>query len=214
MKPAQISTDWIAPDWIAIDWGSSHLRIWAMGMDGRVLAKKTSVEGAGGLQSHQFEAVLHAHIDEWLSKDSMPILACGMVGSRQGWVEAPYDKTPTKPAQKMIRFKGEDSRLDMAIIAGICQSQPADIMRGEETQIAGFLAMHPDYKGVLCLPGTHSKWVKIEDGQIIHFKTMLTGELFALLSKQSVLRHSLGVWDDDYFIKAVEKQCKQTLVVC
>jgi 2-dehydro-3-deoxygalactonokinase len=86
------------------------------------------------------------------------------------------------------------------------QMQHTDVMRGEETQIAGFLARHPDFDGVLCLPGTHTKWVRISAGEIVSFQTFMTGEMFDLLSCQSVLRHSVGSvgdWDASAFETAV-----------
>ena len=78
-------------------------------------------------------------------------------------------------------------------------------MRGEETQIAGFIAAHPEWDGILCLPGTHSKWAHISAGEVVSFRTFLTGEMFAPLSRQSVLRHSVGGdgWDDAAFVTAV-----------
>jgi 2-dehydro-3-deoxygalactonokinase len=192
-------------DWIAVDWGTSNLRIWAMGKDGNALAEKRSEEGMGGLAQKEFEPVLLTHIDEWLDDRVMPIVACGMVGARQGWLEAPYDQVPGRPAQKTVKVATKDKRLDMWIISGMAQQAPADVMRGEETQIAGFLSSRPDYKGIICLPGTHSKWVSVEAGMVVRFQTALTGELFALLSGQSVLRHSLGRWDDKCFLEVVKQ---------
>jgi 2-dehydro-3-deoxygalactonokinase len=91
------------------------------------------------------------------------------------------------------RPETRDPRLSVFVLAGIKQIQPApDVMRGEETQIAGFLSENPQFEGVLCLPGTHTKWVRIKAGDIVQFRTFMTGELFNLLSAHSVLRHSLG----------------------
>ena len=79
-------------------------------------------------------------------------------------------------------------------------------MRGEETQIAGYLELNPGFDGVICLPGTHTKWAHVSAGEIVSFRTFMTGELFALLSQQSVLRHGIasGGWDDAAFMTAVE----------
>ncbi len=85
-----------------------------------------------------------------------------------------------------------DGRLKAYILPGLMQTDPADVMRGEETQIAGYLADHPDFDGVICLPGTHTKWVRVADTTITGFHTFMTGEIFGLLSSQSVLRHSVG----------------------
>ena len=93
---------------------------------------------------------------------------------------------------------GDHSLTLVKVLAGIKQVAPdPDVMRGEETQIAGFLSEHPAFEGTLCLPGTHTKWVRITAGEIIHFKTFMTGELFSLLATQSVLRHSLDAAESD-----------------
>ena len=98
-----------------------------------------------------------------------------------------------------------DPRITVAIVPGLRQNKPADVMRGEETQIAGALALNPGFDGVFCLPGTHSKWVHVSAGEVISFQTFMTGELFALLSEHSVLRHGMagGGWDDAAFDAAL-----------
>jgi 2-dehydro-3-deoxygalactonokinase len=78
------------------------------------------------------------------------------------------------------------------ILPGIKQPEPADVMRGEETQIAGFLKQTPNYNGLICLPGTHSKWVHVQNGQVVEFQTFMTGEVYDLLSRNSVLKHSVS----------------------
>ncbi|MCL4148184.1 UNVERIFIED_CONTAM: hypothetical protein GTU68_005769 [Idotea baltica] len=117
-----------------------------------------------------------------------------MVGARQGWIEAPYLRVPTPPlAEAGFQVAPTtDPRLSVHIVPGLMQSDPADVMRGEETQIAGFLASRPDFDGMLCLPGTHTKWVRVQGGAITQFRSHMTGELFALLAQQSVLKHSVA----------------------
>jgi 2-dehydro-3-deoxygalactonokinase len=85
-----------------------------------------------------------------------------------------------------------DPRLRVMIAPGLSQAKPADVMRGEETQVAGALALMPKFDGVFCLPGTHSKWVHVSAGEAVSFQTFMTGEMFALLSQHSVLRHGMG----------------------
>ncbi len=187
-------TDQHAPDWIAVDWGTTRLRVWAMGADG-ALAAKSADQGMAGLSPHQFEPALRDLIADWIPDEgAIEILACGMVGARTGWIEAEYRAVPCTPLdpQRAIRPKVADPRLSVRILPGLSQDDPADVMRGEETQIAGFLAQNPGFEGALCLPGTHSKWVEIKDGQVKRFQTFMTGEQFALLSQQSVLRLSIG----------------------
>lgn len=195
-------------DWIAVDWGTSNLRVWAMGAEG-VIDSTSSPQGMGKLARSEFEDVLVKLIAPWLGGGQMPVVACGMVGSRQGWQEAPYRSTPCTPVASgvLISVPTADPRLQMLIAPGLKQLQPADVMRGEETQIAGALAMLPGFDGVICLPGTHSKWAHISAGEVISFQTYLTGELFALLSEQSVLRHGMaeGGWQDDAFDQAVDE---------
>jgi len=123
---------------------------------------------------------------------SIEILASGMVGSKQGWMEAPYQKTPCNLNNiEFISPNVRDKRFSFKIFSGISQINEPDVMRGEETQIAGFLYDNPNFSGSICLPGSHSKWVKIENGNIINFKTFMTGELFEIISKNSILIHSV-----------------------
>jgi 2-dehydro-3-deoxygalactonokinase len=192
--------------WIAVDWGTSNLRAWAMGTDG-ALAEAASEEGMGKLARDQFEPALLRLIGPWLGGRRMPVVACGMVGSRQGWCEAPYRSVPCTPldATAGVAAPTTDPRITVRIAPGLKQTSPADVMRGEETQIAGALRLVPGYDGVLCLPGTHSKWVQVSAGEVVSFQTCLTGELFALLSQASVLRHGMqgGGWDEAAFDAAV-----------
>ncbi len=190
------------PDWIAVDWGTSNLRVWAMGRDG-IMAEASSSEGMGGLSRDQFEPALLRLISPWLGKGITPVMACGMVGSRQGWFEAPYRSVPCLPLDRaaLVRVPVQDPRMAVFIAPGLKQARPADVMRGEETQIAGALALFPGFDGVLCLPGTHSKWVHVSAGEVVSFQTFMTGELFAILSAQSVLRHGMAGtgWDETAF---------------
>ena len=192
----------VRPDWIAADWGTSNLRLWAMGTDGAVLDQRSSDRGMGRLARADFEPALLALIGDWLGSGVTPVLACGMVGARQGWVEAAYRPVPCPPVGlPMTAAPVTDSRLSVRIVPGLSQTRPsADVMRGEETQIAGVLAAAPGWDGVVCLPGTHSKWAEVSAGEVVSFRSFMTGELFALLSSQSVLRHGMGEgFDDDAF---------------
>jgi 2-dehydro-3-deoxygalactonokinase len=190
-----------APAWIAVDWGTSNLRAWAMGPEG-VLDHAESDRGMGKLRPEEFEAALLDTVQPWLGAGPVLVLACGMVGAKQGWREAKYRAVPCSPTDPagLIAVATTDARLDVRIAPGLSQDKPADVMRGEETQIAGALALYPKFDGVLCLPGTHAKWAHISAGEVVSFQTYMTGEMFALLSGQSVLRHSMGEgWDDAAF---------------
>lgn len=194
--------DWSAVTWVAVDWGTSNLRVWLMGAGDTVLDERSSGQGMGRLQPHQFEAALCEALGDFGDRH-LPVIICGMAGARQGWQEAPYEAVPWMPkGVQGVAVATSSPRLSVTILPGLSQHTPPDVMRGEETQIAGFLAQEPDFSGVLCLPGTHTKWVKVEGGRIVHFRTVMTGEIFALLSGQSVLRHSVGAgtdWDDAEF---------------
>ena len=179
----------MSPDWIAVDWGTSNLRVWLMGPGGG-LAKAQSDDGMGRLSRDAFEPALLALISPWLGAGVMPVMACGMVGSRQGWCEAPYRAVPCTPLDAAMAVPVRDGRISLRIAPGLKQVSPPDVMRGEETQIAGALALGAG-DGVICLPGTHSKWAQISAGEVVSFQTCLTGELFALLSEHSVLRHGM-----------------------
>jgi 2-dehydro-3-deoxygalactonokinase len=193
----------ISPAWIAVDWGTSNLRAWAMDAAGKILAHAESDEGMGKLTRTGFEPALLRLIGPWLEAGPVPVVACGMVGSRQGWCEAPYRTVPCTPldAAAQVLAPTTDPRLQVRIAPGLKQVSPADVMRGEETQIAGALRLEPGYDGILCLPGTHSKWAQISAGEVVSFQTFMTGEMFALLSEYSVLRHGMQGegWDEAAF---------------
>lgn len=196
-------TDRTAPDWIAVDWGTTNLRAYAM-RQATVLAEAVSEDGMGKLARDAFEPALVRLIAPWLANQSqVAVIACGMVGSRQGWHEAPYRAAPCLPLdpQALAVVPTTDPRISVHIVPGLRQTKPADVMRGEETQIAGALALHPGFDGVFCLPGTHTKWVHVSAGEVVSFQTFMTGEMFALLSEQSVLRHGMleGGWEDAAF---------------
>ena len=184
----------MTPDWIAVDWGTTRLRVWAM-QGPKAVQSRNSDKGMGGLSRDGFEPALLELIADWLpASGRMPVIACGMVGARTGWAEAEYRAVPCTPLDphQAIRPAVRDARLDVRILPGLSQAAPADVMRGEETQIAGYLASDPGFDGTLCLPGTHCKWVRIARGRVEAFQTYMTGEMFSLISRQSVLRLSLG----------------------
>ena len=193
------------PDWIAVDWGTTHVRAWLMSDDGRVLDRRDSDEGMGSLSRDQFEPMLDNLLSDISIDAPLPAIVCGMAGSRQGWAEAPYVAVPCVSPGGATATRVATTNWDVRILPGVKQSSPADVMRGEETQIAGFLALEPDFDGILCLPGTHNKWVHISAGEIVSFRTFMTGEIFALLTSHSVLRHSVDAddWDETAFMEAL-----------
>jgi 2-dehydro-3-deoxygalactonokinase len=196
------------PAWVAADWGTSQLRLWLMDANDGVIEERRAPCGMGGLAPSGFEPALVELLGDALPRSgTLTVICCGMAGSRQGWAEAPYVAVPCHPpsARSAVRAPTKDPRLAVHLLPGIRQDSPPDVMRGEETQIAGLLAAEPGFDGVACLPGTHTKWVHLSAGEVVSFRTFLTGELFALLRDRSVLRHSMAGdgWDEGAFDAAV-----------
>lgn len=207
-----MSTVPVTADWIAVDWGTTNLRAWAMDASGRPVARAESQSGMASLQREEYEPALLDLVGDWLATDRRTlVLACGMVGARQGWTEAAYRTVPCPPLgdEPPAQPPAKDRRLNVRIIPGLRQNAPPDVMRGEETQIAGVLARRGIADGVICMPGTHSKWVQMRGGQIETFSTAMTGELFDLITTHSVLRHSTGQgWHSETFSEAVADALK------
>ncbi len=196
-------------DWIAVDWGTSNLRYWVMSSD-VVLHSGRMQLGMVDLDRGSYEEILINELDSFLNPSRCtPILICGMAGARQGWKEAPYKSVPCEPPElnEAIRVKCQDSRIFVQILPGLKQHSPADVMRGEETQIKGILTTYSLFDGVVCLPGTHTKWVRISAGEVVNFQTFMTGELFSLLSERSVLKYSVSKegWDEKIFKNSIEE---------
>ena len=197
-------------DWIAVDWGTSSLRVWALDLAGNVLARASSSAGMSRLSADDYERNLLDLAGGWLpgpNRGAIPVIVCGMAGARHGWQEAAYRAVPCRPVASgsMATVRTFDPRLTVKIIPGLCQSNPPDVMRGEETQLAGLIA-NGVTDGIVCMPGTHSKWVRLENGTVASFQTFMTGELFALLSEHSILRHSVEETAEDdrsAFLKAL-----------
>ncbi|MEP4068975.1 2-dehydro-3-deoxygalactonokinase [Sulfitobacter sp.] len=192
--------------WIGVDWGAGELRAWVHSGD-HVFPLRSNA-GTDTLAAGQFEPALLALIGSHLPPEGVtPVICCGTVGASEAWVEAPYVAVPATPpdARNVRRVDTQDPRLDVYILAGMSQVSPPDVMRGEETRIAGFIAANPDWDGVLCLPGRHTKWAHISAGEVVSFATAMTGEIFDLLAGQSVLREAIGLdgWDADAFDQGV-----------
>tara|TARA_Y200000002_G_scaffold364326_1_gene353240 strand:- start:2819 stop:3748 length:930 start_codon:yes stop_codon:yes gene_type:complete len=196
-------------DWVAVDWGTSNMRYWVMHSNEVIHSSRTPF-GMVNLDRACYENILVDELDTFLNPSiCTPILICGMAGARQGWKEAPYKSVPCKPPElhEAVSVKCKDSRFIVKILPGLKQNRPADIMRGEETQIKGILEKHDRFDGVVCLPGTHTKWVRISAGEVVSFQTFMTGELFSLLSEKSVLKHSIAKegLDEKIFKSSIEE---------
>ncbi|MDW6024574.1 2-dehydro-3-deoxygalactonokinase [Mesorhizobium sp. BAC0120] len=184
-----------APAFAAVDWGTTRFRAWLLDEAGEVIAERRSEEGLLSLSRDRFAEVLEGHLEAMGADSSLPVVICGMAGSRQGWIEAPYVPTPASLAEiftSAVAVPG--TRRDVRMVPGVAQRDPArpDVMRGEETQLAGVAGLHKGDDLIVCMPGTHSKWVELESGAIKRFSTWMTGELFSVLAGHSILRHSVG----------------------
>jgi 2-dehydro-3-deoxygalactonokinase len=189
--------------YIAVDWGTSHLRAYLCQLqldqpaqpDQQVLLLDTVTGPGVGKRKTDFAETLQQAIAPWLAEYGvLPVLMAGQIGSSIGWHETAYLPCPIVPEQILgSGYQFSTAELMITIMPGLCcrlATQQFDVMRGEELQILGFLQLNPQFRQgehVLCLPGTHTKWVLLRDGVIACFKTAMTGELFDLLSRQSVL---------------------------
>ena len=177
-----------SPALIGLDWGTSSLRAYLMDASGRVVDDRTEPWGIMQLGARSFSEATQQITREWAGAGEVAIIASGMVGSAQGWMQAPYCPVPAGPseiASALVRVP----HANVHIVPGVAQHGNADVMRGEETQIIGALSGHPslhDGSRVVC-PGTHSKWVTITEGRIVGFATYMTGELYSVLMTHSIL---------------------------
>jgi 2-dehydro-3-deoxygalactonokinase len=184
------------PAFIAGDWGTTRLRLYLCDAGGTVLAR---AEGEGAAVPGHAERFAAAVAPWDAAHGKLPAVLGGMVGSTIGWKEVPYLECPARPeavAGAALRFE-HDGRA-IAIAPGLkCVGAAGapDVMRGEEVQILGALRLDPALaqgRHVFCMPGTHAKWVEVVDGAVQRFQTALSGELFELLRRHSVLARDSG----------------------
>jgi 2-dehydro-3-deoxygalactonokinase len=175
---------------IGVDWGTSAFRAFLLGAAGEILDRRAGPQGILAVNAGDFAKVLSAEIGGWLSAGPIPVVMSGMIGSRQGWLEAPYVTCPAGPADLaagLVPLAAEG--MDIRIVPGVETATMAmrDVMRGEETQILGALARLDLKSGRFVLPGTHSKWAIVADGQIVSFATYMTGEIYAACRSHTIL---------------------------
>jgi 2-dehydro-3-deoxygalactonokinase len=174
---------------IGVDWGTTSLRAYRLGPGGAVTDRVDRPGGILTVAEGGFPAALREAIGPWLAAGETRVLLCGMVGSRQGWVEAPYLRCPAGPAEiaaatVAIPFAGAEIRLVPGLTTEDRDGIP-DVMRGEETKLVALAATLDD--ALVCMPGTHSKWARLEADRVMHFTTHMTGEAFAALSQHTIL---------------------------
>ncbi len=180
---------------ILIDWGTSSFRLWCLTASGEIAEENLSGQGMKFLDSNDYETILEAILSDYGVPLNVPVLICGMAGAKQGWKDAGYLDTPctlNDIAHNACRVETQCER-DVRILPGLAQrdTDRPDVMRGEETLLLG-AALNEQNHSLYCLPGTHSKWVFLENGQVSAFSTFMTGELFELLSEHSTLKSVLA----------------------
>jgi 2-dehydro-3-deoxygalactonokinase len=176
------------PVLVAIDWGSSSFRAYLMSPDARVLDEVASGDGIGSVAAGAYPATLKRLIGRWLDAyPSLPVVASGMVGSRHGWREAAYAKCPAGPSEVAAQLTLVETGRRVHLAAGLSYIDEAgqpDVMRGEETEIFGIAEAGAR---LIVLPGSHSKWAKVDGDRVVAFKTFVTGELFAALRDHTIV---------------------------
>ncbi|MEH2522046.1 2-dehydro-3-deoxygalactonokinase [Bradyrhizobium sp. AZCC 1610] len=180
--------------YVAVDWGTSSFRLWLVDRTGDVLGERRSHEGMMAAGKLGFPTVLQSHLQAIGAADGLPVVVCGMAGARGGWIEAGYVDTPAPLASILkhaVAVPGRDR--DIRILPGIAQRDPRapDVMRGEETQLLGALGLDAAGNATICMPGTHSKWVRARGATVERFATFMTGELFDVVSRETILSHAV-----------------------
>ncbi|PDT72699.1 2-dehydro-3-deoxygalactonokinase [Bradyrhizobium sp. C9] len=187
------------PSYVAVDWGTSSFRLWLMGAGGELFGERRSDEGMTAAARTGFASVLQSNLDALGAAASLPVVICGMAGARQGWVEAGYVDTPAHLSEILkgaVVVRGQPR--DIRILPGIAQRDAAapDVMRGEETQLLGALGLDAPGEALVCMPGTHSKWVRLRGGTVERFATFMTGELFSVVARDTILSHAVAGADE------------------
>lgn len=178
---------------IGLDWGTTSLRAHLIGPEGVLLDTISSADGILSPEGKDFKKTFERIVGPWLSIDpTLPVIASGMITSRNGWLETPYLPLPAGPAEfaaALTCFDVNDTQ-QIYFVTGASYENilgTPDIMRGEETQIIGCMQQDNPTPEVYLLPGTHSKWASSQSGEIKNFMSYMTGEIFALLKNHSIL---------------------------
>jgi 2-dehydro-3-deoxygalactonokinase len=172
---------------IALDWGTSRLRAFLIGSSGEIIERRAFDDGIASVPAGGFPEAFVRAAGDWLTAHTEArIVLAGMVGSRNGWVEAPYARCPAGPGDLVAsraQIAVADGRTALLVPGVSCDDGMFDVIRGEETLVFGTGVS----EGLICLPGTHSKWVEMKAGRIMRFASFMTGEVYGLLRHQSLL---------------------------
>lgn len=179
---------------IGVDWGTTSFRAFRLTSDGTIRDRRAGPRGILSVQDGRFADTLREEIGPWLAAGERHVLLSGMVGSRQGWIETPYLPCPAGPAEIAAALVEVPFHwAQVKLVPGLSCTDAAgvpEVMRGEEAQVAGVLGRIGS-AGIACLPGSHSKWARIEAGRIAEFATYLTGEAFAALRGHTILSRTM-----------------------
>ena len=183
---------------VAVDWGTTSLRAARIASDGAVLEERATRRGILTVPAGGFPSVLQDTCGDWLADAATLCLVSGMAGSRQGWREAPYCACPAGFAE-IARSLCWITPGRIALVPGLSYEARGvpDVMRGEEVQVFGALELLQSREARIVLPGTHSKWVRVEDGRVQTFATFMSGEFYALLRQHSILARTLPAQDGE-----------------
>lgn len=172
---------------IIVDWGTTNFRAYRFDYAGAVAETRHAPLGILAVDGGAFETALRSQIGDWLAP-GVEVLLSGMITSRNGWVETPYAAPPATLADLAAATVNRPglSGTSLRFLPGVATRDPTpDVMRGEEIQVFG--SVGPNESATVILPGTHSKWVRVEEGRIVGFRTFFTGEMFSVLLKHSIL---------------------------
>ena len=193
-------------NWIAVELDAPNLRAWIMDAENAPYAEVSSCTGVDGLLQAGFEVALLELVAPYLSDGRVTPVICSVTAGALGRA-AQFVSTPCSPPDggNAVSIDVNDPRVSVKILPGVKQISPLDVMQGQDAQIAGVLREYPNFDGIICLPGAHTKWVHISAGEIISFQTFMTGELLGLLSENSALRQGVegDDWDQPIFLAAI-----------
>ncbi len=198
---------------IGVDWGTTSFRAFRLAPDGAVLEARRAEAGILAIDDGAFEDALEALVGDWMdAADAVPIVLSGMIGSRQGWVETAYLPCPADLAglaaatTELTLARGRVVQVAPGLSC-VGEGGVPDVMRGEEVQILGAIDHLGTREATLCLPGTHSKWARVAEARVTGFATHMTGEVFDVLRRHSILGRTIehAAWDDAAFRDGVAR---------
>ncbi len=186
------------------DWGTTNLRVYLVDRQGRILRQAASGYGLAKARVLGFGKALEQMLERLEAPPELPVYLSGMIGSKHGWTEAPYARTPADARGMAKHYVRIESDRQIIVVGGLCHEQSdgrKDVIRGEEVQVLGIVDAYQEAE-LICLPGTHSKWVNTNRGSIQSFTTWMTGDVFRALSRHTIFREQIS--DQDFYEDAFD----------